>query len=82
MSAPPITDKFFRSVVVLTVSPGSDRSHALVSWFCDNSPQSVYKCAKSHSRANTDIAFFLLLSCNFVLTSQLQCCGDVGWDSH
>ena len=28
-------------------------SDALLSWFCDNSPQSVYKHAKSRSRANT-----------------------------
>ena len=33
--------------------PGSDSTDALVSSFCDNSPQSVYKLAKSRSRANT-----------------------------
>ena len=35
------------------VSPGSDSADTLVGWFCDNSPQSVYKLAKSRSRANT-----------------------------
>ena len=39
--------------IVFDVSPGSDSVDALVSWFCDNSPQSVYKLAKSHSTANT-----------------------------
>ena len=38
---------------VLSVSPGSDSTDALVSSFCDNSPQSVYKLAKSRLRANT-----------------------------
>ena len=42
------------SWLVLSVSPGSDSADALVSWFCDNSPQSVYKLAKLHSRANTE----------------------------
>ena len=41
---------------VLSVSPGSDSTDALVSWFCDNSPQSVYKLAKSRSRANTAVS--------------------------
>ena len=48
----PIIDEFLQSV--LSVSPGGDSTDALVSWFCDNSPQSVYKLAKSRSRANTD----------------------------
>ena len=51
MSSLPIIDEFLQSV--LSVSPGSDSTDALVSWFCDNSPQSVYKLAKSRSRANT-----------------------------
>ena len=51
MSSLPIIDKFLQSV--LSVLPGSDRTDALVSWFCDNSPQRVYKLAKSRSRANT-----------------------------
>ena len=42
-----------RSLVVSGVSAGSDSADALVSWFCDNSPQSVYKLATSRSRANT-----------------------------
>ena len=50
-SSLPIIDEFLPSV--LSVSPGSDSTDALVSWFCDNSPQSVYKLAKSRSRANT-----------------------------
>ena len=40
----PIIDEFLQSV--LSVSPGSDSTDALVSSFCDNSPQSVYKLAK------------------------------------
>ena len=50
-------DEFLQSV--LSVSPGSDSTDALVSWFCDNSPQSVYKLAKSCARANT--AHYLLV---------------------
>ena len=41
------------NAIKLSVSPGSDSTDALVSSFCDNSPQSVYKLAKSRSRANT-----------------------------
>ena len=41
MSSLPIIGEFLQSV--LSVSPGSDSTDALVSWFCDNSPQSVYK---------------------------------------
>ena len=52
MSSLPIIDKFFRSV--LRFSPGSNSADALVSWFCDNSPQSVYKLAKFHLRKNTE----------------------------
>ena len=37
----------------LSVSPGSDSTDALVSSFCDNSFQSVYKFEKSRLRANT-----------------------------
>ena len=51
MSSLLIIDKFLHSV--LSVSPVSDSTDALVSWFCDNSPQSVYKLVKSCSRANT-----------------------------
>ena len=51
MSSLPIIDKFLHSV--LSVLPVSDSTDALVSWFCDNSPQSVYKLVKSCSRANT-----------------------------
>ena len=51
MSSLPIIDEFLQSV--LSVSPGSNSTDALVSWFCDNSPPSVYKLAKSRSRANT-----------------------------
>ena len=39
----PIIDKFLWSVVVLGVSPDSDSVEVLIRWFCDNSPQSVYK---------------------------------------
>ena len=46
-----IIDEFLLSV--LSVLPVSDSTDALVSWFCDNSPQGVYKLAKSCSRANT-----------------------------
>ena len=52
-SSLPIIDEFLPSV--LSVSPGSDSTDALVSWFCVNSPQSVYKLAKSRSRVNTDM---------------------------
>ena len=45
------SDKFLQSL--LNVSPCSDSTDVLVSWFCDNSPQSVYKLVKSRSRANT-----------------------------
>ena len=38
-----------------------DSTDALVSWFCDNSPQSVYKLAKSRSRSNTDGPRLLLV---------------------
>ena len=48
---------------VLSVSPGSDSTDALVSWFCDNSPQSVYKLAKSRSRANTEMVHSLGSHC-------------------
>ena len=48
----PIIDKFLWSVVVLTVSPGSDSADALMSWFCDNSPQSVYTLVISRSCVN------------------------------
>ena len=51
MSSLPIIHEFLQSV--LSVSPGSNSTDALVSWFCDNSPRSVYKLAKSCSRANT-----------------------------
>ena len=51
MSSLLIIDKFLRSVV--SDSRGSDSEDALVSSFCDNLPQSVYKLAKSRSRANT-----------------------------
>ena len=54
----PIIDEFLKSV--LSVSPGSDSTDALVSWFCDNSPQSVYKLAKSRSRANTGYGWILM----------------------
>ena len=49
-----IIDKFLPSV--LSVLPGSDNANAnaLVSWFCDNWPNSGYKVAKSRSRVNTD----------------------------
>ena len=50
-SSLPIIDEFLQSV--LSISPGSDSADALVSWFCNNSPQGVYKLAKSRSRANT-----------------------------
>ena len=59
MSSLPIIDEFLRSL--LSVSPGSNRSDALVSWFCDNWPQSVYKLAKSRSRANTEWVLGLYL---------------------
>ena len=49
--------------LVLSVSPGSNSTDALVSWFCDNSPQSVYKLAKSCSRANTASH----LTCHYLL---------------
>ena len=45
------SDKFLQSV--LSVLPCSDSTDMLVSWFCDNSPQSVYKLVKSRSRTNT-----------------------------
>ena len=49
----PTIDEFLQSV--LSVSPGGDSTDALVSSFCDNSPQSVYKLVKSRSRANTGL---------------------------
>ena len=51
MSSLQIIDDFLLSV--LSVSPGSDSADALVSWFCDKWPHSVYKLTKLRSRANT-----------------------------
>ena len=65
MSSLTIIDKFLRSV--LSVSPGSNSTNTLVSWFCDNSPQSVYKLAKSHSRENTEFIWEGLQSHTFHL---------------
>ena len=39
MSSLPIIDKCLQSVVVWSVSPGSNSADALVSWFRDNSPK-------------------------------------------
>ena len=66
MSLPTI-DEFLQSV--LSVSPGGDSTDALVSSFCDNSPQSVYKLMKSRSRANTVSVFICLYNGN-TLTSE------------
>ena len=45
-------EKFLWSVVVWTVSPDSDGTDALVSWFCNNSPHmytNMQNCAQERT---------------------------------
>ena len=51
-----IMDKFLQSEIILSVSSGSESADVLVSCFCENLPQSVYKLTKSCSRVNTGTA--------------------------
>ena len=60
-----IIDKFLQSVLI--VSPGSESTDALVSWFCDNLPQSVYKLATSRSRVNTVQVTTQLIQITYIL---------------
>ena len=71
MSSLLIIDKFLRSV--LSISPSSNSADALVSWFCDNSPQSVYKLAKS-ARERTLSSFGRFAKSNF------SCGGSINHD--